>query len=143
MSAFVVSKSTIDAIVTAAVWGVKECAAASNFNRPLFQGRLLTESKVHALGECLWYENQLSVWHRYPADERERHIYLYPCKNGHFDVPALRPVVEVIKLIDCLEYQSCEHDAWETSAARKFCVDLRHRLTSYLPGYDAAPWGLD
>jgi len=144
MSAFIVSESTIDAIVTAAIWGVQECSlGGGNFNRPYFQGRPLTESKAHALGECLWYENHLSVWHRYPSGERFHTFYLFPCKDGHFEVPALRPIIEVLKLIECLEYQSSEHEGWETSVAHKFCSDLRNRLINYLPGYDAAPWGLD
>jgi hypothetical protein len=143
MSAFIVSRAHIDALVTAAVFGVAECDLSNGFQSPYFQGRRLETAKVHALGNCLWHENHVSVWHRYPGDARHECHYVYPTKNGRFAVPQLLPVVTVLKQIQCYEYQSCEHDGWETSDARKFCLDLTSRLISYLPGYEAAPWGVD
>ena len=47
------------------------------------------------------------------------------------------------KAIDCYEYQSCEHAGWPRSEARALCAALRHRLIGELPGYDAAPWGIE
>lgn len=144
MSAFVVSRAHIDALVTAAVFGVVECRLIDGFHSPYFQGQPLGVAKVHALGECLWHENHVSVWHRYPGDKNRREcVYVYPTKNGVYLAPELRPVVEVLKLIKCYDYQSSEHDGWVLSEARAFCLDLTSRLIEYLPGYEAAPWGLD
>jgi DNA-binding winged helix-turn-helix (wHTH) protein len=52
------------------------------------------------------------------------------------------PVV-ILKLIGYYERQSCGHQGWETSEARKFCEDLRLACIRSLPGYDAAPWTID
>jgi len=48
--------------------------------------------------------------------------------------------VEILKMLDCYEYQSCEHPGWEHSEAKVFCNALRHRAIRLLPGYDEAPW---
>jgi hypothetical protein len=52
-------------------------------------------------------------------------------------------VVVLIKAIHCYEYQSCEHDEWEKSKAADYCTALESMLVHELPGYDAAPWGID
>jgi hypothetical protein len=49
--------------------------------------------------------------------------------------------VQVLKSAQCYEYQSCEHDGWETSEARKWIDSLKSRAIGILPGYDAAKWG--
>lgn len=50
--------------------------------------------------------------------------------------------VEALKLLDCLEYQSCEHPGWRDSDARAFCEALRRQMIACLAGYDEAPWEL-
>lgn len=145
MSAFVVTRAHIDALVTAAVFGVVECRLIDGFHSPYFQGSPLGVAKVHILGERLWRENVISVRHRYPGDRSldVEYFYTFPTKDSSFNPPALRPVVEVLKLIECYMYQSSEHEGWMLSEARAFCLDLTWRLIQYLPGYEAAPWGLD
>lgn len=52
----------------------------------------------------------------------------------------------VIKQIHCLDYQSCEHGAWETSYAHSVMVDLEKALESAdVPAMasDDIPWGID
>ena len=62
-----------------------------------------------------------------------------PGSNQHVPV---RSAIEILKLVDSLEYQSCEHPEWERSEARK-CL---HRITGFavsqLPGYAIAPWSI-
>ena len=44
------------------------------------------------------------------------------------------------KIVDCYDYQSCEHPSWEASAAKA----LADRLSALLPeddDYRKAPWG--
>ena len=144
MSAFVVSKSHIDALVTLAVKG------------PGTGGNWLTlhwyerrddhgqEALIHnradydtadELGRMLWAENARSVAYRYGA----RTVvgdYVWP-----MGAPRLS-AVEGLKAIDCYEYQACEHDEWKDSAAKQFCDALRRALITYLPGYDDAAWAI-
>ncbi len=49
----------------------------------------------------------------------------------------------VAKAAGCYEYQSCEHTAWAVSPAREAVRKLLERLAEKLPGYEAAPWGVD
>ena len=83
-----------------------------------------------ALGRMLLRENIASVAYRYPDDTFD-------------ELPGSFSVVEVLKAIDCYEYQSCEHPQWKHSEAHAFCAALRRRLIGTLPGYDEAPWGID
>ena len=145
MSCFIVSRAHIDALVTAAIFGVAENRLLDGFHRPYFKNRPLEAGHVHILGQWLWCENVASYRARYPNDPTEfaEYMYTFPTSKGSLNPPSLRPAIEVIKLIHCYEYQSCEHDGWESSDARKFCTSLLSAVISSLPGYDAAPWGID
>lgn len=55
---------------------------------------------------------------------------------------APRTPIELLKLIHCYEYQSCEHEGWEKSEAARYCRDLERSILCSLPGYEEAPWGL-
>lgn len=63
-------------------------------------------------------------------------IHVYPLEKAPSPVQAL-------KLVDCYEYQSCEHPDWDSSEAKRFCAALRSALIGSLPGYDDAPWEWD
>ena len=52
---------------------------------------------------------------------------------------SLRPI-DVIKACHCQEYQSCEHDGWETSTAKAIVDAIEGAASRALPGYDDAPW---
>lgn len=164
MSAFIVNRHHIDALVTVAIFGPPGIAPSPGTTwRPV--ARLDTEpppdagitwytehqhraelAEAHRLAEMLALENARSVNHRYPnsdtlpgpASRDWTHAYDTPAatlRHGH------RPTaVETLKLIDCYEYQTCEHHGWRTSQARRFCDALRKSLISHLPGYDDAPW---
>ena len=157
MSAFVVSKDHIDALVTEAL----RPQYGSDFSYYHDGERHAVRwNTADELGQMLWAENVASVEHRYPDSDGElpgKYVeespapglavvrlpewvagYRYPLGS----VLKSRPAVEVLKLIDCYEYQSCEHPEWAESEARSFCHDLRSRMIGQLPGYDAAPWGL-
>lgn len=148
MSAFIVSKATIDYIVAAAIkFGpVHYPAAACELEIKI--------KNADAVGTLLWGENVLSFTYRYEGRHQEdtteaRGRYL-------FDVPAHVDPIIAIKQIHCYAYQSCEHDGWETSAAKKFCDRLEAVLTRaagaragagsdvrHTKTYDDAPWGID
>ena len=53
------------------------------------------------------------------------------------------PTAVIAKQIANYEYQSCEHDSWDSSEAHAFCRALADRLLRSLPGWEEAPWGID
>jgi len=128
MSAWIVSKKHIDLLV----------AAAGSVG--------MAVDNPHEVGQMLWHENHVSVNYRYG----ERTL-TPPYKFEAEPNKAIDPVV-VIKQINCLDYQSCEHEGWRTSAACRFLTDLTSKLEAKLglpddkihalPAYTAAPWGI-
>ncbi len=58
-------------------------------------------------------------------------------------IPPPAATVVIAKQIANYEYQSCEHDSWESSEAHAFCRALAERLLRSLPGWEEAPWGID
>jgi hypothetical protein len=58
-------------------------------------------------------------------------------------IPAPARTVVIAKQIANYEYQSCEHDCWESSEAHAFCRALAENLLRSLPGWEEAPWGID
>lgn len=158
MSAFMVGKEHIDALVTAALaigqegplrWFAhpltdEESALAHQVGAPWGAegpeiarrlSRYATAEEADRIGQMVTRENRLSVNHRYNESEVED-IYAY---DGPAQVRSVDPVV-ILKAIDCYEYQSCEHPGWEASEAFAFCQALRRRMIRRLPGYDDAPW---
>lgn len=170
MSALIVSKAHIDAMVTAAAspgavdgglrWessydldlrhvfeeqGYEAyLKALSAHRRKVSYGDLDRCSEV---GMMLWRENLASVQYRY--DERDGNELPGPRDFTPSQIAAYRfkrtdvlsPVV-ILNAIAYYEYQSCEHPGWQTSEARSFCEALRHKMIDRLPGMDEAPWGL-
>lgn len=86
-----------------------------------------TPAKVAAL---LARENIASVAYRYPDDTGngdrpgprltdEQIVEAAELYAEHFsDNPPDMPASSILNMARCLEYQSCEHPGWETSAAR-------------------------
>ena len=148
MSAWMVSKAHIDALVRVALEGPKD-GDKRCWTRPYFRNELLKNDLANELGHSLAKENLLSIHARYPDT-------IANPKNvpGPLDSYWLRPYqylatirhltcAESLKAIDCYEYQACEHAAWQKSEAYAFCQMLRSHVISCLPGYEAAPWGID
>ena len=48
--------------------------------------------------------------------------------------------VEIIKLCDCYNYQSCETEDWDQTQAYAISQALRERAISMLPGMSEASW---
>lgn len=117
MSAWIVSKRHIDALVTAAI-----------------RHRILGCKNPSALGAMLWETNHESVSYRYDRKEiAPRYTY-----EDNYQRPWI-----VLKAIACYEYQACEHPGWDDSEARKLCEQLRARLVAEMPEFATADgWGL-
>lgn len=173
MSAWMVSKHHIDALVTAGLskrspkypgdgdttltWRSQvtlDAAEAEPVGESQFAvleaGRWeLSYATADEVGAMLWTENLRSVAYRYPEDrsgDRPGPIDLTDedVLSYHFTkVPGEVSPGVVFKLLDCYEYQSCEHPEWRNSAAKAFCDALRDRMCRRVVGYEEAPWGAD
>ena len=89
-----------------------------------------------------------SVTSRYPhstSGQRPGPIDLDDAAIGAYEYtrsPLARRLttVQALKALDSLEYQSCDHPSWPTSAAAQYLERLRRALICALPGYDEADW---
>ena len=141
MSAYVVDKATIDVMVRAGL-RVRYKPMIWYHVGQRYQLDDLTADRV---GQMLLDECVRSVSYRYQDDGITElpgpvnAYWLVPYK--YRDVLPLPKPVEILKVIDCYEYQSCEHPEWETSEAKAYCQVLRSHMISCLPGYEEAPWG--
>lgn len=154
MSAFVVSKEHIDAMVSLAIAGPSEVAPGPGYWPQTFsyyhegERHEVRLENADELGAMLWGTNALSVRTRYP-DLYEGGEYPGPIGFSvdddvyeyRYTRPRRRPnPVEGLKLINCYEYQTCEFEAWEDHPAYAFCEQLKAALVNVLPGYSDAPW---
>lgn len=141
MSAWIVTRAHIDVMVLAGV----------QFGVPYgpHQSAPIGPAVLAAAGADLWAENHRSVNCRYGEDTEPP---AYPAPTAEV---ILDPVA-VVKAIDCLAYQSCEHPGWDASRAAGYCTRLRDAALTGLPlepgnpdehrypvGYDKAPWSID
>lgn len=110
MSAYVVDKETIDQLIAGAL-----------------RAKLFGLEDANEKGRMLWNENVVSVSFRYnlptrdatelASYERDVEAYTYdPCEPTG---------AQIDSAIDCLDYQSCEHDGWDASAACALLRNLR------------------
>lgn len=158
MSAWMVSKAHIDAMVAAAM-GFSEphesgMRWAQYFDNESGQHTVeihyTDHTRASEVGMMLWAENLASIHYRYPDTAESDNDYPGPLGFSSADVATykwrrtteLAPEV-ILNAISCYEYQSCEHPGWRTSEARSFCDALRHKMIYTLPGVRSAPWGLD
>jgi len=158
MSAWIVEKEHIDALVAAALgelhapqypgdgwygprWNDETPQDDWTFEDHQTHSRTATREEADRIGSMIWWECVRSVAYRYPdlsVDE------LPDCGNYKYRRPwgsERPPVVAILKAISCYEYQSCEHPEWKTSEAHSFCAALRDRMIDELPGYEDANWG--
>lgn len=161
MSAWVVSQAHINAMVSAGLrrGTVQGCKLSWYHDGERHE---LTRVNADQVGSMLLGENIRSVGFRYsdsPVDDLPgRYVtaelpgfdveirapeYLAPFTYKHTLKDDHRKPVEILKAIDCFEYQACETDDWRDSEAYAFCQALRSRMIDALPGYDDAPWGID
>ena len=151
MSAYIVSKQHIDAILSS------ELTRRIDYPLSWFHNGVrkeLTRETADSTGGMLWQENVESVATCYPDDkDGERpgptgltmvEVLAYhwePIRAG--STPAYIQPIAALKALDGYEYQACEHDEWERSEAKAFCDALRSALIRRLPGYEEAQWSWD
>ncbi len=153
MSAFMVSKTHIDLMVRLAIWGPSgvEVRPDKAWYRPYFgnPSRKAEPETANELGEIFVKENLSSIHYRYPdtienPDATPGPIEQYWLTEYEYDDPQIDlTIVEDFCLLDCYEYQSCEHPEWRDSEAFKLVDSIRGSLIHRLPGYDQVPWSFD
>ena len=131
MSAYIVTKQHIDAIVTAYLH-------SQHFDTQR------TSDENNRIGQMLWDENHNSVNYRYGESTPTPTYTFEPCSSYKSEEGSTVKLdtVAICKLIDCYEYQSCERKEWASTKACDFCHALRKRLIAKMDGYEDAPWGI-
>lgn len=143
MSAFFVGTDHVDAILSF----VNVCLRRQHMPTP--SGKRVDTGHVDALteiGKSLLSENIKSLQERYPSDWQELVDLDVNAYSFTADVSfAMRRdnAISAMKLCDCLAYQSCEHDEWEDSFAKRFLDYVKDSAIGKIPGYEAAPWHYD
>lgn len=88
--------------------------------------------------QVLLAENVRSVNHRYRESEH------HSIKVSDSDCMKLQQkAVQILKMLDCLEYQSCETSNYYETVAHKLLSALRRAAIRALPGYNDAAWTFD
>ena len=134
MSCFVVSDFDIDILVTATA------------NLHAKGAKLLNLSQV---GRELLLENVRSFEACYRVHARPKgHDMRVEMARGLRQARAYRFVrrrakpAAIAKSARFYDYQACEHDAYEASAAKAIVDALMARYPESLPDYEAMPWGI-
>ena len=143
MSAFLVTRDHISYLISAAL--------SRTLNPGYGSGMAWTEGddlrtmgctdydEASRVAQMLWDENMASIHNRYPDTEKKCAPSYGPHRR---DIQRPILAVQVLKAIDCYEYQSCEHGGWEQSDAHSFTSNLRRRAIAVLPGYEEADWAI-
>lgn len=125
MSAFIVSKKHIDVLITS-------LKTAQNRFTIFHQQNAINFDTLDEIGQILVNQNYESVNFRYNENA-------VPYKYEHKAV-SLPEIVQILKLCDCYDYESCETDDYEQTLACNIINTIRINLISKLPGYDEAEW---
>ena len=132
MSAFIVSKKHIDALVTFAIateYG-QHIRVQGEEGYDVELGNHLTPDEI---GQILWDENFRSVNHRYDSsDKAERYTF-----RSLIHKPA-----QIIKACHCYDYQACETDDYEFTLAHRIIEAIIESAAHKVEGYEAAAWAL-
>lgn len=109
---------------------------------------------VQTVAKGLARENIRSVAHRYPDDVSGSRPG--PCLSdddiqeaaaiyaAHFlKHPQKVPPVQLFKLIQCLDYQSCETGDWRETLAFEQLEYIQREVVRQLPGYNDADWSFE
>lgn len=131
MSAFLVSDKHINTLLA---W-----ANLKRISGLMIDGEILdfsSSNDLQKMAEILLDENYRSLNFRYHSEDKARKIVY------RLSLVTLKPV-QIIKLCDCLDYQSCETDDWESTNAYKILQRIREHAIRCLPGYDEAEWSIN
>ena len=132
MSAYIVSPEHIQQIVT---WAERNHSLPYHVSREE-AAKLLAEANISSVEYRYKDLIGCSVKAFLSMDSNEE--YIAECQE-EFTGP-LPSAVGVIKLLNSLDYQSCEREDWEESLAYQYINRIRTLATYNLPGYSELPW---
>lgn len=146
MSAFVVNDKDISAVLQAAFNATHKYCGVSNpwryQNDPdAYHYVMNAQKEAQQRANLLMKSNVRSVAHRYSHNSELVPEQFKGDVVLDFDAEPVS-VLQALKLIDYISYQSCERPKWEESQAYKLLCELRTVLIPALPGYDNEKWGL-
>jgi hypothetical protein len=124
MSAFVANDQTIDYVLTA-----YQIAGRDTARRP--------DAVLDDMGRAIKHQNATSVNHRYGEDVPYAGYEYNKCPRLH---RANVDYVQALKFLDCIEYNSCEHEYYYATNAYRFIQEMRKEFIRNLPGYNDAQW---
>jgi hypothetical protein len=141
MSAYLIDQGVVDGLVKTAVGYGGTVGFAYPFAG---QTQYLNAANANRLVILMLCENYQSVSYRYrgepledlpgPSDTK----FLAQALAGTYQMVDLLSrdldPIDVVAGLDCYDYQSCEHDAWDTSESKAFCDTLRAWTISHLLG---------
>lgn len=137
MSAFILSKKSFDALVYAAFYGFYDKYNPINDSLHIYSDNKAYTFTAGTFGQVLVDQNFASVNFRY-QESGKPFLYEYAL---HKEFSNMKPV-EILKLCDCYDYQSCETDSYDRTLAANLIHFIRKKVIAALPGYEDAPWGL-
>lgn len=132
MSAFVVSKDTVDVIVSFCFVPHPGYSARVALRERLGGGSRATPE---SLGAALWSLNHDAVNARY-REQGAPERYVYERRHA--------PLAAVYKAVSCLIYQCSEGDMPQTDAYAalvRLKAAVADEIIGSMPEYEAAPWG--
>lgn len=142
MSAFMVSEEHINVITHAAQQATSRNLSSRIEVRP--HGGTITVFNLNhdpdKFAQALADANVDSLRARY--GEKSTELGTYYAHTYRTPVHTTWSTVEVLKLMDCYDYQACEVPDYPDTVAGKLITQLRDILTSTLPGYQESPWAI-
>lgn len=138
MSAFLVDPEHIHVMIWAGMerrYGGRYSPLSWYWGNPGERG-ILDHQSADAVGQMLLDANAASVNTRYEEDN----AYVYQYQRPQYRT--WQPV-ELLKAIDCYEYQACEVRDWPASQAYAFCQSLRKAVIRGIADYsEANTWSI-
>jgi len=132
MSSFIVSAAHINAIVTAAT-KTSDGRGVSYYYKN--KTAYINAETAEFIARTLYIENVRSVNYRY--NERTRfNGYSY---ERDMTQPRRSPIA-IIKLVNSLEYQSCERPDFAKSEAKAIMTAITTSMVRKIDGYNEAAW---
>jgi hypothetical protein len=144
MSVIMVSKTHIDALLTAALRWMDPVVPLSFYREEALPGGVvmqtplaLTAENAHELGRAIWlYHFEQAGW-----DDGLSDVAAY----AFDELPGEPDPVVILWGIAFYEYQTAPEavEEWSDTVAYRFVTDLRDMAISRLPDIERVPWGLD
>jgi hypothetical protein len=143
MSAFLCNDDHFEALAAFAVGGNQHHGFRVPFGQLRFfggrdmSGRSQRETATY-FAALLRYENERSVAFRYGEEAPATYLGEDGAETANIRAARNLQPIDILKMCDCLEYQSCETDNYFTTAAWNLLQFIRRAAIRELPGYDGA-----